>query len=165
MTSNPSPPLFDLSFTAVPTNDDLPETFAARGLSSEYEYSDDVILEKTIDKQFDSDDRSNPFLKHLISIRVACKAMSNHKLSTQFETNIGQTNRLEIPNDVNPSPVTITIGIDWADQQHEFAATLPDGFIQTGSFQQKPAAIKQWIDGFRSRFPQTRLDIAIETSR
>ena len=65
----------------------------------------------------------------------------------------------------NPTPTTITMGIDWADQEHQFAATLPDGTLETGSFQQKPQAIKQWLDGFQSRFPNSQLEIAIETSR
>lgn len=63
-------------------------------------------------------------------------------------------------------PVTaITIGIDWADSEHAFAATLPDGSIETGSFRQRPEAIRQWIDSLLSRFPQARLEIAIKTSR
>lgn len=59
----------------------------------------------------------------------------------------------------------VSIGIDWADREHAFAATLPDGTIEQGSFKHSPAAIKQWIDSFQKRFPQATLDICIETSR
>jgi transposase len=64
-----------------------------------------------------------------------------------------------------PPPTIITIGIDWADQQHQYAATLPDGSFETGSFQQKPQAIQHWIAHFQTRFPHSYLEIAIETSR
>lgn len=60
---------------------------------------------------------------------------------------------------------TITIGIDWANLEHRYAATLPDGSFETGSFQQKPHAIKQWIANWHTRFPHAQLEIAIETSR
>jgi transposase len=63
-----------------------------------------------------------------------------------------------------PTPV-IAIGIDWADQLHAFAAMLPDGTVETGSFRQQPHAIQQWLDGWQTRFPQARLEIALETSR
>lgn len=62
-------------------------------------------------------------------------------------------------------PQIISVGIDWADRQHEFAALLPNGTVETGSFRHRPEAIAQWVDGFRARFPQARLEIAIETSR
>jgi transposase len=59
----------------------------------------------------------------------------------------------------------VVIGIDWADREHEFAATLPDGSIESGSFLQRPQAIKQWIEAWLKRFPNARLEICIETSR
>ncbi len=67
-------------------------------------------------------------------------------------------------SDDRSTPV-ITIGIDWADQQHAFAATLPNGVMESGSFEQKPQAIKNWIASFQARFPSAKLHIAIETSR
>ncbi|MEZ6094952.1 MAG: IS110 family transposase [Pirellulaceae bacterium] len=59
----------------------------------------------------------------------------------------------------------ISIGIDWADREHTFAATLPDGTVEEDSFKHNPAAIKQWINHFQKRFPQATLDICVETSR
>ena len=88
-------------------------------------------------------------------------------------SNLGPNLALEKIHDVNSrdslpevsQPMVITIGIDWADQEHQFAATLPDGSFETGSFRQAPKAIQQWIASFQTRFPQAHLEIAIETSR
>jgi transposase len=64
-----------------------------------------------------------------------------------------------------PAQPVITIGIDWADREHAYAATLPDGTVEQGSFKHNPAAIKHWIEAFQNRFPNVMLEICIETSR
>ena len=69
------------------------------------------------------------------------------------------------PTESTSTQSTITIGIDWADRQHAFAATLPDGTIEAGSFKHNPLVIKHWIRGWQKRFPGSTLEICIETSR
>ena len=59
----------------------------------------------------------------------------------------------------------ITVGIDWADREHAFAAMLPDGTTEAGSFKQNPDKIKRWVDDWQIRFPNAALEICIETSR
>lgn len=63
------------------------------------------------------------------------------------------------------SPFVISIGIDWADREHAFAATLPDGSIEQGTFKQNPEVIERWVGDWQKRFPDARLEVGIETSR
>ena len=88
--------------------------------------------------------------------------MENPELA---EVSIDPTHNSSVSLDLSLTSTAISIGIDWADREHAFAATLPDGTIEQGTFKHSPSAIKQWIDRFRKRFPQATLEICIETSR
>lgn len=61
-------------------------------------------------------------------------------------------------------PESILIGIDWAENEHEFCATMPDGTIIRGAFKQKRSAIDQWIAELSAIAPKATLDVCIETS-
>lgn len=62
----PRLPLVLRSNLATTLNDDLRETFAAMGRSTVYEFSDDVSVEKTINKHFDTADRSKTCFRNVI---------------------------------------------------------------------------------------------------
>ena len=72
-------------------------------------------------------------------------------------TNASQT----VPN---TPPASILIGIDWAENEHEFCAAMPDGTIVRGAFKQKRATIDQWIAELSAIAPNAKLDVCIETS-
>lgn len=63
-----------------------------------------------------------------------------------------------------PNRPAISIGIDWADNEHAYCARLPDGTTRTGSFKQKQQAIELWIAELSRAAPDATLDICIETS-
>jgi hypothetical protein len=56
------------------------------------------------------------------------------------------------------------IGIDWAENEHEFSAALPDGTVQRGAFKQKKVAIDEWGNELATLHPNATLDVCIETS-
>ena len=64
----------------------------------------------------------------------------------------------------NTPPASMLIGIDWAENEHEFCAAMPDGAMIRGAFKQKRSAIDQWIAELSAIAPNAKLDVCIETS-
>lgn len=60
---------------------------------------------------------------------------------------------------------TTLVGIDWADREHEFVLTGPDGKRHRGAFNQEPSAIADFLQQCRNRFGLTSIAVAIETNR
>lgn len=70
-----------------------------------------------------------------------------------------------LPNQTNTKNQSIIlVGIDWADSQHEFVLTGPDGKRHRGSFDQEPGAIADFLQQWRKQFTLQPIAIAIETS-
>jgi transposase len=69
---------------------------------------------------------------------------------------------LESPATQVPS---ILVGIDWTDKEHAFASREPNGKIQLGAFQHKPAAIHEWIGTYSKQYPNLTIKICLESSR
>jgi transposase len=67
----------------------------------------------------------------------------------------------------SPAPLvpSILVGIDWADKEHAFSIRTPDSKLHAGSFKHSPAAIREWIESWMSRYPNLPIDICIESSR
>ena len=61
-------------------------------------------------------------------------------------------------------PAAILDGIDWAENEHEFCAAMPDGTIIRSAFKQKRSTIDQWIAELSAIAPNAPLDVCIETS-
>lgn len=59
----------------------------------------------------------------------------------------------------------VSIGIDWADQQHLVHLIEPGGRTSSRTLDQDPDEIAQWIGELRQRFPGCTLAIALEQSR
>lgn len=62
--------------------------------------------------------------------------------------------------------VAVWLGIDWADQRHEWAMRI-DGetHVQQGELEHTPEAIEQFVSGIAMRFPGQLVGIALEQSR
>jgi transposase len=59
----------------------------------------------------------------------------------------------------------VSIGIDWADQEHLVHLIEPGGRTSGRTLAQDPDEIAQWIGELRQRFPGCTLAIALEQSR
>ncbi len=66
-------------------------------------------------------------------------------------------------SNTNNQPV-ILVGIDWADCEHEFVMTGPDGERHRGSFDQEPTAIADFLQQWRKQFTLQAIAIAVETN-
>lgn len=65
-----------------------------------------------------------------------------------------------------PVEIGVWIGMDWADQKHEFALrTSESGAVETGEIVQKPEALREWMNGLRKRAGGGWVAIAVEQSR
>ena len=62
-------------------------------------------------------------------------------------------------------PLSILIGVDWADNEHAYAIRTPDGKLSIGSFKHKPDAIRQWVEQWVRQYPNLPLKLCIESSR
>lgn len=79
-----------------------------------------------------------------------------------------KTNQQQILNAEDSAlahPNVIMVGIDWADQAHEFHLVTPDGQVKHGQFDQSTEGIDQWISSIKKLNPQAKIEICIETSR
>lgn len=62
--------------------------------------------------------------------------------------------------------VVALIGIDWADEDHAICLwEVGSNKIEFGSVEQKPEAIRDWVNGLRKRFAASKIAIAIEQSK
>jgi len=59
----------------------------------------------------------------------------------------------------------ILIGIDWADDKHDFHLIDPSEKVQTGVFKQAPKVIAEQLKVWREQFPGATFLIAIEASK
>jgi transposase len=62
-------------------------------------------------------------------------------------------------------PLSVLIGVDWADKEHAYAIRTPDGKLHFGSFKHKPDAIRQWVEQWVKQYPNLPLKLCIESSR
>jgi len=66
------------------------------------------------------------------------------------------------PPDTSPR---ILVGIDWADGEHVYVMCDPHGALHRGTVQQSPEAIAQLLADWQRTYPDTRVDVCLETSR
>lgn len=65
-----------------------------------------------------------------------------------------------------PSDFSLLIGIDWADQKHDFCETNPLGENETyGTISAKPEGIHDWVMSLQKRFPHQQIAIACELKK
>jgi transposase len=65
----------------------------------------------------------------------------------------------------NPA-VVAWIGLDWADQEHQFSLQAADSQqVERGSVRQAPEALEAWMQDLRRRFPMGSIALAVEQSR
>jgi len=64
------------------------------------------------------------------------------------------------------SSIVAWIGLDWADQEHQFCLqAVGSTQVEHGVVAQRPEALQDWVCQLRARFPQGRIAIALEQSR
>ena len=67
---------------------------------------------------------------------------------------------------MNISEFKATIGLDWADRQHEvWVRPVEGGKPQRVVLEQSAEAVHEWVAQLRARFPEGRVALGIETSR
>lgn len=57
------------------------------------------------------------------------------------------------------------VGIDWADQKHDFALRERSGKEERGTFSSSPEEVHAWVARLRERYPAGTIVVAIEQSR
>lgn len=62
-------------------------------------------------------------------------------------------------------PISVSVGIDWADAKHDFHLIGPDGQVHYGFFEQDPKAIAAQIAAWRELWPEAAFTIAIEATK
>jgi len=72
------------------------------------------------------------------------------------------TQHVATPPDDSPR---ILVGIDWADGEHVYVMRDPQGQLHRGTVQQSPEAIAQLLAEWQRSYPDTRVDVCLETSR
>lgn len=60
---------------------------------------------------------------------------------------------------------TACVGIDWADQKHDFAVRGADGGEDRGIFASRPEEVHAWVGRLRERYPVGTILVAMEQSR
>ena len=66
----------------------------------------------------------------------------------------------------NATDFAATVGLDWADKKHDLWLRPADGSkAEHLQLEQTPEALHEWVAKMRERFDQSRIAIAIETSR
>jgi transposase len=69
-------------------------------------------------------------------------------------------------NTINTTDFAATIGLDWADRQHDlWICPASQAKPEHLRLAQTPEALHEWVAKLRARFPGQRVAIAIETSR
>jgi transposase len=62
--------------------------------------------------------------------------------------------------------VVAWVGLDWADQRHAIRLRAAGSdHRESGSVEQKPEALHDWVRQLRARFPQGKIALALEQSR
>lgn len=62
-------------------------------------------------------------------------------------------------------PISVSVGIDWADAKHDFHLITPDGQIHTGEFDQDSKAIAEQLAAWRKLCPGAIFAVAIEATK
>jgi transposase len=57
------------------------------------------------------------------------------------------------------------VGIDWADQKHDYALRGRDGEEDHGTFSSTPEQVHAWVERLRARYPVGTIVVAMEQSR
>lgn len=62
--------------------------------------------------------------------------------------------------------ITVWVGLDWADEEHAYALQMAGSErIETGTIEQKPERLREWINGLRQRSGGGWVAVAVEQSR
>lgn len=62
--------------------------------------------------------------------------------------------------------VAVSVGIDWADEKHDFCYQLPgEEKIHRGTFQHSAEGIDRWVQALREKAPRGRIEICLEQSK
>lgn len=65
-----------------------------------------------------------------------------------------------------PSDFALLIGIDWADQKHDYCETNSHGENESyGTICSKPESIHEWVTSLQKRFPEQKIAIACELKK
>ena len=57
------------------------------------------------------------------------------------------------------------VGIDWADQKHDYALRGREGERRCGTFSSSPEDVHGWVEGLRVQYPVGTIVVAMEQSR
>jgi transposase len=57
------------------------------------------------------------------------------------------------------------VGIDWADQKHDYALRGREGEQEGGTFASRPEEVHEWVARLRARYPVGTIVVAMEQSR
>jgi transposase len=57
------------------------------------------------------------------------------------------------------------VGIDWADQKHDYAVRGRDGSEEQGTFSSSPEEVHGWVERLRARYPDGTIVVSMEQSR
>lgn len=57
------------------------------------------------------------------------------------------------------------VGIDWADQKHDYAVRGEDGGEERGTFSSSPEEVHAWVERLRRRYPDGTIVVAMEQTR
>ena len=57
------------------------------------------------------------------------------------------------------------VGVDWADQKHDYAVVTDDRVTESGTFSSKPEDIHGWVGRLRERYAGGTIVVAMEQSR
>jgi transposase len=57
------------------------------------------------------------------------------------------------------------VGIDWADQKHDYALRGHQGEEESGTFESRPEGVHGWVARLRARYPEGTIVVALEQSR
>jgi transposase len=82
-------------------------------------------------------------------------------------TNVADGSSREATDDSQKAPEvpSLLVGIDWADGEHTYELLDPHGKTHCGTVEQTREALHAWLDDWRKKFPDARIDICLETSR
>lgn len=57
------------------------------------------------------------------------------------------------------------VGVDWADQKHDYAVTGSNGEEERGTFSASTEEVHAWVERLRRRYPGGQIVVALEQSR
>ena len=64
-----------------------------------------------------------------------------------------------------PTSYRVLIGLDWGDSKHAISLLPPEGPVERSTLQQAPADLQRWFQQLQSRFPDTQIALAVETTK